>query len=277
MASQTKTNAEIIKPGTHQLTQIEEVPEFLRKEMGNAAGLEDVAQSDILIPRLGLCQALSPQKRKSHSLYIEGLAEGQLFNTVTQEIYGDSLDVILLFFFKNRIKYIPIDDGGGIDCMSTDGLTGGRYHPDDCGICQFSKFGNGAEAEPGEKQDPPMCTMYHNLMSFIPKVGQPIAISFKSTGLKVTKQLLGQIRLSRMPMYAKHYHIDVTTARSGDQEWYEKRFTAGKFVDEKMFSEMEAAFKSLKEANVKVDTTGEDTDFDVASQPYHTPVKETEL
>src|ERR1035437_4670134 len=124
--SKTDKSLTVIQPNS----ALAEVPEFLRAELGNQAGMENVEQGDLLLPRLGLCQALSPHKRKSHALYIEGLEEGQLFNTVTKEIYGEELEVIMLFFFKNRIKYFPIDDGGGIDCISPNGIDGGRISPD---------------------------------------------------------------------------------------------------------------------------------------------------
>jgi hypothetical protein len=271
LASKTELTT---KSGT-ELTQIEQVPEFLKSHIGQAAGLEDVEQSDILIPRLGLCQALSPQKRKSHASYIEGLKEGDLFNTVTQEVYGSELEVVLLFFFKNRIKYFPIDSGGGIDCISPNGIDQGRISPDGCSVCRYSQFGNGEDQEEGKKQSAPECTMYHNLMAFITSDKSPIAISFKSTGLKVTKQLLAQIRMSRLPMYAKKYTISVVTAKAGQNEWFEKRITPNGFVDATMYAEMEKNFEQLKAANVKVDTTGEgDESFNIGNEPYHT---ETEL
>lgn len=255
----SKSN-EIIKPATG-LTQIEEVPEFLRSQLGHSEGMENVDQEDILIPRLGLCQALSPQKRKTHALYIPNLQEGQLFNTVTQEIYGDELDIVLLFFFKNRIKFFGIDEGGGIDCNSPNAIDMGRLSPDGCSVCRFSKFGNGSK-EGDAVNDKPECTLYHNLMSFIPQQIAPIAISFKSTGLKVTKQLLANIRLSRLPMYAKKYKVTVVTSRSGENEWFEKKITPLGFVDPDMFKEMERNFHMLRQANVKVDTTGESEEFD---------------
>lgn len=251
----SKTELQAIKPAG--LAQQEEVPDFLKSQIGNSQGLEDVEQSDILIPRLGLCQALSPQRKKSNPLYIPDLEEGQLFNTVTQQIYGSELEVVLLFFFKNRIKYFPIDSGGGIDCISPNGIDQGRISPDGCSVCRYSQFGNGEDVVDGEKQGPPECTLYHNLMAFIPVDISPIAISFKSTGLKVTKQLLAQIRMSRLPMYAKRYKIGVSEAKAGQNEWFEKKLTPLGFVDSKVYAEMESNFESLKHANIKVDTTGE--------------------
>jgi hypothetical protein len=261
------SKTEIAKNEKTELVNIEQVPDFLQAHLGQSTGLEDVDQSDILIPRLGLCQALSPQKRKSHASYIEDLKEGDLFNTVTQEIYGESLEVIVLFFFKNRIKYFDIDAGGGIDCISSNGIDMGRISPDGCSVCKFSTFGNGEEVVEGEKQSPPECTLYHNFMLIETKTMSPLAASFKSTGLKVSKQLNAQIRMSRLPMYAKRYKISSVTARSGDLEWFEKKFTVLGFVNPDVYKEMEKNFETLKKANIKVDTTGEDESFD--SEPYH--------
>jgi hypothetical protein len=238
----------------------EEIPDFLRSDIGKSTGMENVEQSDILLPRLGLCQALSPQKRKSHSSYIDGLLEGQLFNSVTQEIYGETLDVIPLFFFKNRIKFIPMDAGGGMDCQSQNGIDGGRICPSGCASCQYSIWGNGKALADGEQQDPPACTMYHNYMTFNPNDMTPIAISYKSSGLKLSKQLLAQTRLTRLPMYAKVYKVTVVVQKDGANEWFEKKITPTKFVDQDMYREMERNFQNLKDMNIHVDTTGETED-----------------
>ena len=253
--SKTDKAITVIQPNK---TELAEVPEFLREQLGNQAGMENVEQGDLLLPRLGLCQALSPQKRVSHASYIPDLREGQLFNTVTKEIYGDELEVIMLFFFKNRIKYFPIADGGGIDCISANGIDGGRISPDGCSICKFSQFGNGAKDDE-HGNEPPLCTLYHNYMNFtIGDIPSPIALSYKSTGLKTSKQMLAEIRMTRLPMYAKKYKITVVTQRDGNNEWFEKKITPIGFVDADTFKAMEKNFEALKAMNIKVDTTGEE-------------------
>jgi hypothetical protein len=252
-----KEEIAVLQPGT---LQKEEIPEWLRDEIGHQAGMEHVDQADVLIPRLGLCQSLSPQRRKNDPAFIEGLQEGQLFNTVTKEIYGETLDLVILFFFKNRIKFFPIDEGGGIDCTSPNGLNGGRINPDSCLECKYSKWGNGfTDDEHGN--DPPTCTLYHNYMAFVLKPEpSPIAFSYKATGLKLSKQHLASVRLTRLPMYAKWYKISVVTMRDGNNEWFEKKITPGAYVNKEMFEQMEKNFKVLQAMDIKVDTTGEEGD-----------------
>lgn len=242
-------------------SELEELPEFLKTEIGNQAGMENVEQGDLLLPRLGLCQSLSPQRRKNDSLFIPGLEEGQLFNTVTSEIYGTELDINLLFFFKNRIKFFPIKEGGGIDCTSPNGIDGGRISPVGCASCKFSTWGNGAiDDEHGN--DPPLCTLYHNYMSFTEKgfAPTPLAISYKSTGIKASKQMLAGIRISNMPMFAKSYKVTVVEMRDGDNVWFEKKITPGKFVDQPTYRQMEELFNQLKAINIHIDSRGEAED-----------------
>lgn len=251
--------------------EIQQVPEFLKPRIGGPQpGMEDVEQTDILMPRLGLCQSLSPQRRKGDPAHIPGLEEGQLFNSVTQEIYGVEIKLIALFFFKNRTKFLPIDTGGGIDCTSANAIDQGRLHPTGCASCQYSSFGNGS-LDPIKSQEPPLCTLFHNYMAYLPDVDEPtpIAISYKSSGLKFSRELLSKVRISRAPMYAKWYDVTVFEQRDGNNMWFEKRLTPGSYVDEELFGQMDNLFKSLKEKHITVDTTGEEggnTDFEYSRQ-----------
>lgn len=259
------TNKDLEVQKTHTaMTHGEEIPEFMREQLGNQAGMENVDNDDLLLPRLGLAQSLSPQLRKTDPSYIPDLKVGQLFNTVTKEIYGDELEIIPLFFFKNRIKFNPIDEGGGIDCNSPNAIDMGRISPDGCSICRFSVWGNGAKDDE-HGNDAPLCTIYHNYMAFIPATRTPIAISYKSTGVKLSKQILAGIRLTKLPMYAKKQKIQVVEMSANKNFWFEKKLIPGAFVDKVTFDECEKNFNELQKRNIRVDTTGEeagDASFD---------------
>ncbi len=71
---------------------IAEIPEYLRRAPGQgAAGFDEVEQGDLTLPRLALCQALTPQRDETEAKYIEGLEEGHYFNTLTGENYAHLL------------------------------------------------------------------------------------------------------------------------------------------------------------------------------------------
>lgn len=78
------------------------------------AGNDNVTNDDILIPRLTIAQALSPQLKKQKPEYIEGLEEGGLFNTATNEIYPQPTLIIPVFARTRFIEWVPRSSGGGL-------------------------------------------------------------------------------------------------------------------------------------------------------------------
>jgi hypothetical protein len=55
-------------------------------------GLQNVTNDDITIPRLAIVQSGSPQRKKKDEKYIEGAEEGMIFNTVTNTVYGNTIN-----------------------------------------------------------------------------------------------------------------------------------------------------------------------------------------
>ena len=76
-------------------------------------GLENITSEDITIPRLAIIQANSPQRKKKDEKYIANADEGDIFNTVTSEIYKEPLTVIPCAYRKTYVEWIPREKGGG--------------------------------------------------------------------------------------------------------------------------------------------------------------------
>jgi hypothetical protein len=82
--------------------------------MSNAGkGLENITSEDITIPRLSIIQANSPQRKKKDEKYIENADEGDIFNTVTGQLYKEPLTVIPCAYRKTYVEWIPREKGGG--------------------------------------------------------------------------------------------------------------------------------------------------------------------
>ena len=77
-------------------------------------GLQNVTNDDITIPRLAIIQSGSPQRKKKDEKYIEGAEEGMIFNTVTNTLYNDSIEVIPCGYRKTYVEWIPREKGGGL-------------------------------------------------------------------------------------------------------------------------------------------------------------------
>ena len=71
-------------------------------EADSGMGLEDVSTTDMQIPFLRIIQALSPQLKKSDPAFIEGASQGDIFNTVTNKVWGADEGVSVL-----PVHFIP--------------------------------------------------------------------------------------------------------------------------------------------------------------------------
>lgn len=78
------------------------------------AGLENVTKSDVLIPRLTLLQALSPQLNKKKPEYIEGAGIGDIADVGTGEIFEGDIQFLPVHFAKVWIEWAPRDSGKGL-------------------------------------------------------------------------------------------------------------------------------------------------------------------
>ena len=88
----------------------------LMAELGGMAsdGLENVTANDVIIPRLTILQALSPQVTKSKPEFIKGAEQGNFCDTGTNEIFVDSISVIPCFFARVFLEWAPRATGRGL-------------------------------------------------------------------------------------------------------------------------------------------------------------------
>jgi hypothetical protein len=69
-------------------------------------GSEKVKTQNVLIPRLVILQALSPQVNRKKPEYIEGAEVGDFCNTATGDIHKGSVTVVPCYFITNYLEWI---------------------------------------------------------------------------------------------------------------------------------------------------------------------------
>ena len=168
-----------VKPDSGQLVLMTDtVPDYINA--GRGRGSENVEMSDIVIPRIELIQPLSPAKDKKDPAYIEGIEEGQLFNTVTRQSYGEHLSFVPVYFRKVHLLFKARKAGGGFR----------------------GSFSSAEEAEAAKRiQDSPgdhevIECAEHFCLALNPSGGYEEAIiAMTKTKLKVSRQLNSLVRL----------------------------------------------------------------------------------
>lgn len=265
---------EEIRPGDIQKApahEIENVPDFLVHKAGTAAlGTENIGSQDVILPRLGLCQSMSPQRKRSDPKYIEGLEEGNFFNTVTGIIYGNKVRVLPLLFYKQRIRFKPMDNGGGILCQAADGAHGVGDPGGPCIKCPKAQF---------QGTEPPECDEFYNFATLVVMNGRfspenLAVISMKSTAIPVAKAWNSKIRLTQRDIFASMYDITSAEVKKDAQSWYTYVVNGAGFIPNKETYDIaklvyEAMSATLKEGRLKFDV--EDLGHD---SPESTPASQ---
>jgi len=72
-----------------------------------------MTRADFSMPFLGVVQSNSPQRDKQHAKFIQGAEEGDIFNTVTNELFKGTVAVIPVRYEMVFNVWRPRDLGGG--------------------------------------------------------------------------------------------------------------------------------------------------------------------
>jgi hypothetical protein len=266
----------------HKPQELAEVPEYLKRAPGQgAAGFEEVEQGDLTLPRLGLCQALSPQRDETDPKYIEGLNEGEYFNTLTGESYGGTIQIVPLLFFKNKIAFRDKNAGGGMLCRSDDMKHGSVERADygkdgvyggDCLTCPFNRFGSAK----GGKGKGKACTDFYNFPSLvvIDSAVKPeglAVVSLKSSGVPVAKDWLAKMRLRQIDMFGGIYELSSKKKKFTEGSAFVTLVEpAGNVTRETYVSAQQAhnAMSDLRRQNrLRVDTTDIESEIEDPDAP----------
>lgn len=145
--------------------------------------------SEMQIPFVRVLQALSPQLNKKKPEFIEGAAQGDLFNTVTGQAWSgdDGINVVPCFQTTKYLEFVPRDLGGGFK---------GEIAPNDPVLQATTRSGakeilpNGNELV---RSDQHFCLVLDKDGSY-----QPAVIDMKSTQLKVSRRWKTQIAMQKI-------------------------------------------------------------------------------
>jgi hypothetical protein len=242
--SAPQKTAEIVKHGNGALA---EVPEYLRRVDGAPPmGLENLDRQDMTLPRLGLAQALSPQLSESDPKYIDGLRPGMFFNTITREVYGKSVQLVPLLFYKTRILFGAMDEGGGggLRCQSPDNLIGVGDPGGTCIKCPLAQFG-----KDGSK---PECLQFFNYAALVVKDSTVspeglLVTSFKSSALKVAKDWNAFIRIRNLDIFAGVYEFTAVERKNDVWRWFEPVVNPAGNVTRETYEAAKSAYQAVGE------------------------------
>ncbi len=207
MNKKSETLQKVSPPGA-----LAKIPDWIDQE--STAGKESIGREDVTLPRIRLCQSMSPERKKSDPDFIASLEEGQFFQKTPPTIYGENLLVLPLRMYKTRIYFRKMDEGGGIVCQAPDGLNGTVYGL--CSKCEHQKW-------PGQGQ-PPACTEIYNYICILPDFGNDLSIlSLKSSSIKTARSWNSLLLRSKGGFFSNLYTISTVEEKNAKGNFFNYR------------------------------------------------------
>lgn len=174
-------------------------------------GFEDDTVDDLIIPRIKVMQALSPEVQ-------DGKAKvGDIVNSLSIDKLNDKV-FIPVCKFNNHVYWRDRADGGGIICRAADGRMGimedGSTHAcSTCRKCEFDNTKQGREALP-------KCTKYINFLGFFEEDLMPIILSFSKTNMAEGKKMYSMAKVTRQNIWNFGYKLVSKEKSKNGNRWY---------------------------------------------------------
>lgn len=248
MAEEAKTAAPAAPVSTVPATQNTAIARPTYLQGGDKRGTENITNADIQMPRLGIAQTNSPEVEEGNARFIADLKAGMFFNNVTRQIIPSPISFTVIRTERPRfIEFIPRTEGGGIRDYNV---------PADDPRTQFRQGEGG-------KTLPPLATKFYDFIILMLPVNMNdpmsnvIALSLKSTGLKVARQLNGLIKLRNAPSFAGKYKLTTKRETNSKGTWSGPVIENDGWVTEDEFKVASMAYDSLSGKTVHIDV--EDT------------------
>lgn len=235
------------------------LPTYIKQgKDGAGRGSENVEMGDVVIPRIELVQVLSPCLKKDKAEYIEGAKVGDLYNSVTREVYGDRVPVIPVFFKKQYLCWKDRKKGGGF---------GGAYD-------SVQEAHTRIAQEPTEEQKLWEATETAQQLVLVVKADgdtEEAIISMARTKMKVSKNWNSLIRLNKNDRFSRFYLLFSADEQNANGDDYKNfAITNGGFPDELHYRKAEALYEAVAsgERRVVMDTSDAGDDAGPAPTEY---------
>jgi hypothetical protein len=160
-------------------------------------GFEHEDTSDLLLPRVELLQGLSPAVQQG-----KGKA-GDIVDNVGKQPFATDI-FIPIAMHRKYIKWIPRDEGGGIEYQTTD-----RNDPR---VKEDTKWG-----AHGEK---PSCTAYMNFLILMEGQMLPTVLSFAMTNYNTGKKLYTLCKMTGQDMWMHKYKLSSLSRTNNMGTWH---------------------------------------------------------
>lgn len=225
-------------------------PEWL--DPNSHKGSEDVTSNDITLPRIEVLQALSPQLKKSEPNYIEGSEQGQIFNTVSGEIYGDNVTIVSILFQRQFIIWQDRKSGGGF---------AGAFPTELDAVKEQEAMDNPDDFDVVEHHIN-FCLILHDDGHI-----EEAVLSWAKSKIKVSKKLNALVQMNPGDRYSRAYKLKAVEASGPKGDYWTYEVEPKGYVPKEVFDRAASIYSAIKGGERKVDYGTAEPDEETGTGP----------
>jgi len=211
-------------------------------------GMEQMRPQDLVLPRIKLLQALSPEVAEGD------MKAGTMVNTLTGEVVvekDETIEFVPVQHYLEWIEWAPRSSNQGIIDRSRDAQSE---------LAMRSAAGESVEVD-GRKKF--VVTEYHNFVVAVPSLGLDVAglivLSCNRSSHKRGKQLLSLARFrGKCPLFAGRYKLSSTQETNKNNEsYYNYVIKNAGWATEEEFAALKQVHESLQQVTVSTEQEDE--------------------
>ena len=234
------------------------IPDYLR--MHSKAKIGNVDVTDLVIPRVKLLQALSPELTEFNNAKV-----GTFWHTIANENMGSELLAAPIVIKKSYILWSPRGDDRGILARAMDGVhwdnPGAEFTVKPRGSANsvtyrladtvaesgLDQFGSSV---PGDPQSVPAASLTYNMLWYFPEFPElsPSVIINTRSSVKPMQQLLSKIDAKPIAHYGQLYTIGIVQQKGAEGPFYNFTYNGAGFVDQETIKITEMLYHRFAEA-----------------------------
>jgi hypothetical protein len=245
---------------------------------GKTARIGNIDQSDLIIPRIKLLQAISPEVTDH-----DNAKPGQFWHTVAGEVMGAELRAIPIILRKSYVLWAPRNDDRGILARSNDAIhwdkdAGTKFtvrpknSPHDVtyvlGRTVGEKTGDGpaltefGSSIPGNGDSPPAAALTYQMLWYFPDKPElsPAVIINTRSSIRPAKVLLSKIDLRPVEHYGQVFKIGVTQEKGDEGPYFNYTYVADGYATEEEFAATKAIYDRFRDSDWRANDETEDPD-----------------
>jgi hypothetical protein len=236
----------------------DQIPDHLRGY--TKAKIGNIDTTDLVIPRVKLLQALSPELTEFPAAKV-----GTFWHSIASQNMGQELLAIPIVIKKTYVLWAPRKDDRGILARASDGVNWDMpdleftvkrdgspqpvtYHLGktvaESGLDQFGS------SVPGDSQSVPAASLTYNMLWYFPEFPElsPSVIINTRSSIKPMQQLLSKIDAKPVAHFVQMYTIGIVQQRGAEGPYFNFTYTSAGFADKETVQVTELLYERFSEA-----------------------------